>query len=95
VHVATTSRTGKGKLYQAMGWLSALRGPAMRELVQAGSLQLWLFEERNLAEIGLKAGKVLNRFKVGKHFLPTVAAGVFEWSRRQESIRREAELDGV
>ena len=38
---------------------------------------------------------MLNRFKVGKHFSLTIADGVFAWSRREESIRREAELDGV
>jgi hypothetical protein len=32
-------------------WISALRGPAIRALVDSGSLQLSLFDERNLAEI--------------------------------------------
>lgn len=46
-------------------------------------------------EIGVKVGRVLNRYKVGKHFQTKIADGVLEWSRRAESIRREAELDGI
>ena len=47
------------------------------------------------AEIGLKVGKVLNRFKVGKHFRLRIDDGVFEWSRCEQSIRREEALDGI
>ena len=34
-----------------LDWISALRGPAIRTLAQGGTLQLGLFDERNLAEI--------------------------------------------
>ena len=34
-----------------IGWVSCLRAPAIRALVDAGDLQLGLFDERNLAEI--------------------------------------------
>jgi len=47
------------------------------------------------AEIGVKAGRVLGRFKMGKHFTLTIAEAVFAWARREESIRREADLDGI
>jgi len=47
------------------------------------------------AEIGVKAGRVLGRFKVAKHFTLTIADGVFVWARREETIRREADLDGI
>jgi transposase len=47
------------------------------------------------AEIGVKAGRVLGRFKMGKHFTLTIADGAFAWARREESIRREADLDGI
>ncbi len=47
------------------------------------------------AEIGQKLGRVLNRFKVGKHFETTVAKGTFEYARRTEAIEAEAALDGV
>jgi len=46
-------------------------------------------------EIALQVGAVRNRFKVGKHFALTIEDGVLRWSRREEEIRREAELDGI
>ena len=46
-------------------------------------------------QIGLKVGRVLNRYKVGKHFATEMGDGVFAWSRREESIQREADLDGL
>jgi transposase len=46
-------------------------------------------------EIGIKAGKVLGRYKMGKHFLLTIGEGSFEWKRREEAILREKELDGI
>jgi len=47
------------------------------------------------AEIGKKVGKVINRYKVGKHFAVMIEDGAFSFSRKQESIRRESELDGI
>jgi transposase len=47
------------------------------------------------AEIGLKVGKVLGRYKVGKHFDCRIGEGSFTWSRRQEAIEQEAQLDGI
>jgi len=46
-------------------------------------------------EIALKVGAIINRFKVSKHFETTIEDGQLRWSRREEAIRREAELDGV
>jgi transposase len=40
-------------------------------------------------------GKVLNRFKMGKHFELTMADGLSRWARRQDSIERETQLDGI
>ena len=148
----TELQIGKFKQHPGLGWISALRGPAIRELVESGSLQLSLFDEMNLAEIrspdypgerlvacfnplladerrrkrgeliqatekdlgkiaaevkrrtrtplgeaeiALKAGKVVNRYKVAKYFVLTIADGVFGWTRREEPIRRDSELDGV
>jgi transposase len=148
----TETQIGKLREHPGLGWISALRGPAIRELVESGRLQLSLFDEVNLAEvrspeypgerlvacfnpllaeerrrkreellaatekelvrigrevarrkrkplpeaeIALKVGKVLNRFKVAKHFELTMADGVLRWRRREESIRREAALDGI
>jgi transposase len=47
------------------------------------------------SEIGLKLGKVLGRYKVGKHFDCRIGEGSFEWSRRQDSIAQEEKLDGI
>jgi transposase len=47
------------------------------------------------AEIGMKVGKVLGRYKVGKHFNCQIGEGSFRWSRRHEAIEREAKLDGI
>jgi transposase len=47
------------------------------------------------AEIGVKVGKVLGRYKVGKHFDCQIGEGSFTWSRRQASIEQEAKLDGI
>jgi len=47
------------------------------------------------AEIGVKAGRLLHRFKMGKHFVLRIDDAVFGWSRRPESIEREAGVDGI
>lgn len=47
------------------------------------------------SEIGLKAGKILERYKVGKHYALTIGEGIFRWARRADSIEAEAKLDGI
>jgi transposase len=47
------------------------------------------------SEIGLKAGKVLERYKVGKHFILTIEDGRFQWERNADTIEQEAALDGI
>jgi len=34
-----------------LDWISALRGPAIRQLVESGTVQMSLFDETNLVEI--------------------------------------------
>ena len=46
-------------------------------------------------EIGVKVGRVIGRFKMGKHFDWSIKEGLFHWSRRKESIELEAALDGI
>ena len=138
--------------HRGLGWISALRAPALRWLADEGHLQLSLFDKKNLAEIhspdypgerlvacynpllaeqrghkrdellaasekeferieaevarrkrtplsaaeiGRKAGRVLDRYKMGKYFKTTIDEGEFRWQRRQAGIKREAELDGI
>jgi transposase len=50
---------------------------------------------RGKEAIGVRVGRVLGRFKVGKHFRYEIEEGSFLFERDQESIRREGALDGI
>ncbi len=148
----TQARIDVLKGYPGIGWISALKSRAIRDLVDTGDLQLSLFDRTNLAEItspeypgerliacfnpllaeerrrkrqelieaaqrdlqkiaaqvqrrsrhpltaseiGQKVGKVINRYKVGKHFALTIQDGLFQCRRNEESIEREMRLDGI
>jgi len=55
-------------------------------------------EKRRLVgkdKIGLRVGKVLGKYKVGKHFELEIADDGFLYQRNEERIRDEARLDGV
>lgn len=137
---------------EGLRWLTALRAPAIRRLLQAGSLQLSLFDDKDLAEIrdpaypgerlivcrnpllaeerarkredllqatekqldqvtaatarsknrlrgkekiGLRVGRVLGRFKMGKHFRLKITEESFHYERDQSRIEAEAALDGI
>ena len=47
----TQARIERLKETGGIGWVSCLRAPAIKSLVEAGDLQLGLFDERDLAEI--------------------------------------------
>jgi transposase len=47
------------------------------------------------ATIALKAGRFINRWKMAKHYLLTIADGVFTWERNQAAIAQEEQLDGI
>lgn len=140
------------KPVQGLDWVTALRAPTIRQLVEAGEIQLSLFDERDRAEIqsseypderlivcrnpflaeeraqtreallqateheldkivaatgrtkrrlkgqdriGLRVGKVLNRFKVGKHFILPITEESFSYQRDAVRIAEEAALDGI
>lgn len=137
---------------EGLDWITALRAPQVAKLVKEGSLDLSLFDERDLAgitspdypeerlivcrnpflaeerrrkrqellectekllekvkaatcrgrnplrgkdKIGLKLGKVINKFKVAKHFKLNISEDGFSYRRDQEKIEREAALDGI
>ena len=46
-------------------------------------------------KIGIRVGKVINKRKVGKHFITEVTGTTFTWRRDQQKIAAEAALDGV
>jgi transposase len=50
---------------------------------------------RGAAKIGLKAGSVLNRHKVGKHFELTIRDDEFSYCRNAARIAEESTLDGI
>jgi transposase len=50
---------------------------------------------RGKAPIGLRVGRVLGRFKMGKHFKLEITEDSFGYQRNQDAIVREAALDGI
>jgi len=46
-------------------------------------------------EIGLRVGRIINRYKVAKHFRLTIEDNMLSWERRETSIARETALDGL
>ena len=50
---------------------------------------------RGQDNIALRAGKVLNRRKVAKHFVIDIGEDHFSYHRNQDSITAEAKLDGI
>jgi hypothetical protein len=50
---------------------------------------------RGQAEIGLAVGAVVDAHKMAKHFALTITDDSFAYSRKPESIAREARLDGL
>lgn len=50
---------------------------------------------RGRNQIGLAVGKILGRFKMGKHFSLFIEDDGFRCQRKQDNIQREAALDGI
>jgi len=50
---------------------------------------------RGKQNIGLRAGKILNRYKMGKHFQLRIEEDSFHYERKTTNIEREESLDGV
>ncbi len=148
----TTGRIDALKeLDDGMGWVTALRAPAIKKLAaEDGPLQMSLFDQQDLAEItspdypaerlivgrnpplaaerarkrgelldathalldeiaaraergtlagvgdiGVAVGKVINRYRVGKHFEVTITPASLTVQRKQDQIGAEAALDGI
>lgn len=136
---------------EGLNWITALRGPAIRGLVEAGHLQPSLFDEMDMAEIaspdypgqrlivcrnplladlrrhkrqelleategelakvvtavtrtrrplrgadkiGLRVGRIINRYKVAKHFTVRIDDDSLAYERKDEQVAAEAALDG-
>jgi len=135
-----------------LDWLSALRAPQIKALVEDGALQLSLFDEQDLFEISspqfpgerlvcchnpvlgeqrarkrqellaatekqlapiaaatgranrpvrgrdtiaMRVGKVINKFKMAKHFTLEITDESFTFTRNTEAIAAETVLDGI
>lgn len=50
---------------------------------------------RGKQNIGLRAGKILNRYKMGKHFQLRIEEDSFHYERKTANIEREQNLDGI
>ena len=61
---------------------------AIKARVDAGKLH-------GADEIGLRVGKIINQYKVAKHFELTIADNSFTFARKQEAIAAESALDGI
>jgi hypothetical protein len=60
----------------------------VRAMVERGTL-------RGAGKIGLRAGRVVNKYKVAKHFQLTIEEDRFDFSIREEEVAAEAALDGI
>ena len=50
---------------------------------------------RTVKEIGIAVGKIINKYKVGKHFEIDIKESFLAFQRKQKSIDAEAKLDGI
>src|SRR5262249_6315707 len=60
----------------------------VRNMVARGKL-------KGSAAIGVRVGRVVNKYKVAKHFELTIADQSFDFVLRREKIAAEAALDGI
>lgn len=136
---------------EGLDWISALRGPAIRKLMENKDFSPSLFDNRDMAEIispdypgerlmvchnpllaedrqrsreellaateevlapiskatrrkknplrgkqniAMRVGKIINKYKMGKHFKVTITSESFTYERKTEQIKAEAALDG-
>lgn len=82
--------------------LAELRAHKRQELVQATLAELdkvrAMVERKRLRgvdQIGVRVGRVVNKYKVAKHFELTIEAQRFAFRIRDDEIAREAALDGI
>jgi transposase len=82
--------------------LAALRAHKREELLRATEQSLRKIRAQVDAgklvaaeAIGLRVGRVVNQYKVAKHFVLHIGPGAFAFARNTDSIAAEAALDGV
>jgi transposase len=82
--------------------LAQLRAHKREELLADTETNLQKVKDRVAAgkltgadQIGLRVGKVVNQYKVGKHFELDIGERSFTFARKRDSIAAEAALDGI
>lgn len=82
--------------------LAKLRAHKREELLAATELKLQAIKARVDAgrlqgadAIGLRVGKVVNQYKVAKHFELAIEDASFSFARKHDAIAAEAALDGI
>jgi transposase len=61
----------------------------------AASVERAAAKPETAAEIGVRAGKIINHYKMSKHFTLTIRDGSLEYARKRDEITREELLDGI
>jgi transposase len=75
---------------------SALLAATQAELEElAASVARHANPPETAAEIGVRAGKVINHYKMAKHFKLTIHDGHLSWARKEDAIQNEEMLDGI
>jgi transposase len=82
--------------------LGKLRAHKRQSLLEATEKELEKLRSRvergglkGQAAIALRVGRVLNKYKVGKHFALEISDARLDFSRRDDQIAAEAALDGI
>ncbi len=82
--------------------LARLRAHKREDLLQATETQLVKIQERIGAgrlkgqdSIGLAVGRIINRYRMAKHFTLTITDTRFAFARKEAAIAAEAALDGI
>jgi len=84
--------------------LARQRGEQRQRLLEATQVELEKLAAQvrrrtkkplSAADIGLKAGKVIGRHKMAKHFQLQIADGSFSWKQDSAAIKQEEQLDGI
>src|SRR3954464_1529984 len=84
--------------------LAEQRRQKRRELLAATQAELEALAARvtrpgdrpeTAAEIGVRAGKIIDHYKMAKHFTLTIRDGHPGWARKEDAIKKEELLDGI
>src|SRR4030067_970522 len=74
-------------------WISALKTGGIRGLWKSGALETGRMAGRD--KIGVRVGRVINRYKMAKHIALAIDETHFSYQIRQDQVAAEAALDGI